>query len=55
VVELFRHTLSRSGALPTLIEWDNNVPDFATLQAEATRVDAMLNEAAEKSCANRAA
>ncbi|WP_425965170.1 DUF692 domain-containing protein [Rhizobium nepotum] len=55
VVELFRHTLSRSGALPTLIEWDNNVPDFATLQAEATRVDAMLNEAAGKSRANRAA
>ncbi|EJC64110.1 hypothetical protein Rleg5DRAFT_0820 [Rhizobium leguminosarum bv. viciae WSM1455] len=55
VVELYRHTLSRSGALPTLIEWDNDVPDFATLQAEAVRTDAMLNVAAEKRRANRAA
>jgi len=55
VVALYRHTLSRSGALPTLIEWDNDVPDFATLQAEAVRADAMLNEAALKRRASRAA
>lgn len=46
VVELFRHSLSRSGPLPTLIEWDNDVPDFATLHAEANRADAMLSAAA---------
>lgn len=46
VVELYRHTLSRSGPLPTLIEWDNDVPDFATLHAEAVRADAMLSAAA---------
>ncbi|WP_105436898.1 DUF692 domain-containing protein [Neorhizobium sp. T25_13] len=55
VVELYRHTLSLSGPLPTLIEWDNDVPDFATLQAEAVRTDAMLNAAAVKRRANRAA
>lgn len=55
VVELYRHTLSRSGPLPTLIEWDNDVPDFASLQAEAVRADAMLNAAALKRRANRAA
>lgn len=55
VVELYRHTLSRSGPLPTLIEWDNDVPDFATLQAEAVRADAMLNAAAVKRRANWAA
>jgi uncharacterized protein (UPF0276 family) len=55
VVELYRHTLFRSGPLPTLIEWDNDVPDFATLQAEAVRADAMLNAAAVKRRANRAA
>ena len=27
---LYRHTLSRSGPVPTLIEWDNDVPDFPT-------------------------
>ncbi|MDW5318399.1 DUF692 domain-containing protein [Rhizobium sp. PL01] len=42
VVALYQHTLARSGPLPTLIEWDNDVPDFATLQAEAARADAML-------------
>ena len=55
VVELYRHTLSRSGPLPTLIEWDNDVPDFASLRAEAVRADAMLNAAAVKHRANRAA
>lgn len=42
VVALYEHTLARSGPLPTLIEWDNDVPDFATLLAEAARADAML-------------
>ncbi|BCH35910.1 UPF0276 protein [Mesorhizobium sp. L-8-10] len=42
VIALYRHVLSRSGALPTLIEWDNDVPDFPTLHAEARRVDLML-------------
>lgn len=42
VLALFRHTLARGGVRPTLIEWDNDVPDFATLRAEAIRVDAEL-------------
>lgn len=46
VVALYRHTLSRIGPLPTLIEWDNDVPDFPTLYAEAQRADAMLAAAA---------
>ncbi|NVP57689.1 DUF692 domain-containing protein [Mycoplana rhizolycopersici] len=55
VVELYRHTLSRSGPLPTLIEWDNDVPDFATLNAEAVRADAVLTAAAVARGATRAA
>ncbi|MBB4574588.1 DUF692 domain-containing protein [Rhizobium lentis] len=42
VVALYEYTLARSGPLPTLIEWDNDVPDFATLQVEAARADEML-------------
>lgn len=42
VFALYAHTIAASGPLPTLIEWDNNVPDFATLHAEARRVDALL-------------
>ncbi|WP_258052299.1 DUF692 domain-containing protein [Mesorhizobium sp. INR15] len=42
VMALHRHTLSRTGPVPTLIEWDNDVPDFATLQAEAIKADAVI-------------
>lgn len=42
VWDLFTRVLSRTGPLPTLIEWDNDVPDLATLQAEAARADTLL-------------
>lgn len=42
VFALFEHTLSRSGPRPVLVEWDNDVPDFATLLDEAQRVDRAL-------------
>jgi uncharacterized protein len=42
VFELCEFTLRRTGPLPTLVEWDNDVPDFATLRAEAGRVEAAL-------------
>ncbi|MCR8723046.1 MNIO family bufferin maturase [Frigidibacter sp. ROC022] len=32
---LYGRTIARAGALPTLIEWDNDVPDWPTLRAEA--------------------
>ena len=34
---LYARTLARIGAVPTLIEWDNDVPAFAVLAAEAER------------------
>lgn len=55
VVELYRHTLALSGPLPTLIEWDNDVPDFPTLYAEAVRADAMLAAETRHRGATRAA
>lgn len=39
---LFARTLARIGPCPTLIERDNDVPDFATLEAEAAHADALL-------------
>jgi uncharacterized protein (UPF0276 family) len=42
VFALYRHTLARTGPLPTLVEWDNDVPDFPTLFAEAQRVESAL-------------
>lgn len=39
---LFAETIARGGAKPTLIEWDNDVPDWPVLAAEATRAEALL-------------
>ncbi len=39
---LFARTLARSGPLPVLIEWDNDVPEWPVLAAEAARADALL-------------
>lgn len=42
VFALYEFTLGRTGPMPTLVEWDNDVPDFPTLNAEAERVDDAL-------------
>ncbi|MGD9862406.1 MAG: DUF692 family multinuclear iron-containing protein [Pseudodonghicola sp.] len=39
---LLDHTLARSGPRPVLIEWDNDVPDWPVLEAEAARAAAAL-------------
>lgn len=41
VWDLYAHALSRFGERPTLIEWDNDLPAFARLLAEAERADAV--------------
>jgi len=38
--------LRRTGPLPTLIEWDNDVPDWPTLAVEAARAETMIGRAA---------
>ncbi|MBV1903979.1 MAG: DUF692 domain-containing protein [Marinosulfonomonas sp.] len=44
---LYAHTLDLAGARPTLIEWDTDVPDWATLAAQAGRADALLAKVAQ--------
>tara|TARA_R100001198_G_C5219069_1_gene201887 strand:+ start:524 stop:1450 length:927 start_codon:yes stop_codon:yes gene_type:complete len=39
---LFDRLIARIGARPTLIEWDNDVPDWVTLRAEAAIADGHL-------------
>lgn len=39
---LYTRALSRAGAKPTLIEWDNDVPSWDVLFAEARRADAVI-------------
>jgi uncharacterized protein len=39
---LYADFIAGTGAKPTLIEWDNAVPDYAVLMAEAGRANALL-------------
>lgn len=34
---LYRHVIARAGPRPTLIEWDNNIPDWPVLLGEAQK------------------
>jgi hypothetical protein len=42
VWQLYRRFIGRSGPVPTLIEWDANVPAWPVLFAEARRAEAMM-------------
>ncbi len=48
VWDLYAHAVRRFGPLPTLIEWDNEIPAFAMLLGEAEKAVAIAS-AAEKS------
>ncbi|MBA9034354.1 MNIO family bufferin maturase (plasmid) [Rhizobium leguminosarum] len=41
---LFAHTIERIGPVPTLIEWDANVPDWPVLKAEAERAELIMSD-----------
>ncbi len=43
---LYDHALARLGALPTLIEWDQSVPQWSTLAAQAERAERTLRASA---------
>ncbi|MGE3363471.1 MAG: DUF692 family multinuclear iron-containing protein [Rhizobiaceae bacterium] len=45
VFELYLHTIARTGPRPTLIEWDNQIPELSALLTEARRADVVLEEA----------
>ena len=39
---LLSYTLEQTGPLPVLVEWDNDVPDWPVLRAEAERAEQAL-------------
>lgn len=43
VWNLFRQVIQRIGPVPTLIEWDSNVPAWAELQAEAVMAEVLMD------------
>ena len=49
VWELYRAVIERRGAVPTLVEWDNDVPKWPVLLGEARRAEAAMAEAAAPS------
>lgn len=42
VWSIYENVIARLGPVPTLIEWDNDVPAWAVLKDEATKADAIL-------------
>jgi hypothetical protein len=48
---LYAQVVARAGAIPTLIEWDNNVPDWRTLCGEAIAAHDILAGASRASAA----
>ena len=43
---LYAHALARFGAVPTLIEWDTDIPELGVLMAEAAAADRLITAAA---------
>jgi uncharacterized protein (UPF0276 family) len=43
---LYAHVIGKTGALPSLIEWDNDVPEWPVLADEAHAADGILRAAA---------
>jgi len=48
---LYQRVIARAGPVATLIEWDNNVPDWTTLRAEAIAAQGLLAAASRASAA----
>ena len=44
---LYEHVISRTGPLPSLIEWDNDVPAFSVLLDEVARAHAVMKGRAD--------
>jgi len=47
VWELFAHALGRFGPVPTLIEWDTDLPALGVLLGEAAKARAYVSKAAD--------
>jgi uncharacterized protein (UPF0276 family) len=42
VWKLYEHTIGRVGATPTLLEWDDRIPSFGEVHAEAMKATRYL-------------
>jgi hypothetical protein len=46
VWDLFERVIERRGPIPTLVEWDSNIPEWFVLRAEASAAQAILDRQA---------
>jgi uncharacterized protein (UPF0276 family) len=51
VWQLYEELIARTGPVASLIEWDNDVPEWPTLRAEAEAADTILDRAAKRRAA----
>ena len=51
VWELYEELITRTGPIASLVEWDNDVPEWPLLRAEAEAADAILRRAAKRRAA----
>lgn len=51
VWELYEELVTRTGPIASLVEWDNDVPEWPVLRAEAEAAGAILRRAAERRAA----
>lgn len=51
VWELYEELIARTGPIASLVEWDNDVPEWPILKAEAEAADAILRRAAKRRAA----
>jgi uncharacterized protein (UPF0276 family) len=46
-LDLYAHAIRRFGPRPTIVEWDNDLPDLAVLIQEAVKADRVREAARE--------
>jgi hypothetical protein len=50
VWKLYEIVIARCGPVPTLVEWDSNIPDWPVLKAEAAAAQAILDRCQREMC-----
>ena len=48
VWNLFEYALKKCGRVPTLVEWDANIPELEVLLSEAAKIDYYLNQVSKR-------
>ncbi len=50
VLKLYRETIRRAGPISTLLEWDDQIPEFSRLEHEVARIETFLAQGLAANC-----